>query len=121
MKAIRIHRRGGPEVLGLEEIERPVAGPGEVLIEVAVAGVNFAEVGQRGGGYSNLASLPLTLGYEVAGTIVAVGPNVPHLRAGMRVASHFEQPPISPCPCEGESWWYPPVASFIDLCHETRR
>ena len=61
----------------LEEIERPVAGPGEVLIEVAVAGVNFADVGQRGGGYPNLAPLPLTLAFEVVGTIVAVAPTFP--------------------------------------------
>jgi NADPH:quinone reductase len=87
MKAVRIHQRGGIEVLNLEEIATPVPQQGEVLIQVAVAGVNYADVGQRQGNYPNLAELPLTLGSEVAGTVVKSGPGVDSSLEGRRVVS----------------------------------
>ena len=90
MKAVRIHRRGAPEVMTLEEVAVPQPGAGEVLIKVAAAGVNQADVGQRNGHYPNLIDLPATLGYEVAGTVAATGPGVQSLQKGMRVASHVE-------------------------------
>jgi NADPH2:quinone reductase len=49
MKAVRIHETGSPEVLQLDELEIPVPGPGEVLIRVGVAGVNFTDVMARQG------------------------------------------------------------------------
>jgi NADPH2:quinone reductase len=87
MKAVRIHQRGGTEVLQLEEVATPVPQQGEVLIQVAVAGVNYADVGQRQGNYPNLAELPLTLGSEVAGTVVKCGPSVDASLEGRRVVS----------------------------------
>ncbi len=87
MKAVRIHQRGGTEVMQLEEIATPVPQQGEVLIQVAVAGVNYADVGQRQGNYPNLAELPLTLGSEVAGTVVKTGPGVDASLEGHRVVS----------------------------------
>ncbi len=90
MKAVRIHRRGAPEVMTLEDVEMPQPGAGEVLIKVAAAGVNQADVGQRNGPYPNLKDLPTTLGYEVAGTVAGTGPDVQGLQEGMRVASHVE-------------------------------
>jgi NADPH:quinone reductase len=87
MKAVRIHQRGGTEVLQLEEVATPVPQQGEVLIQVAVAGVNYADVGQRQGNYPNLAELPLTLGSEVTGTVVKSGPGVDTSLAGRRVVS----------------------------------
>lgn len=87
MKAVRIHQRGGTEVLKLEDIATPVPQQGEVLIQVAVAGVNYADVGQRQGNYPNLAELPLTLGSEVAGTVVKTGPGVDASLEGHRVVA----------------------------------
>jgi NADPH:quinone reductase len=84
MKAIRVHEPGGPEALRLEEIPDPLPGPGQVLVRVEAAGVNFIDVYQRTGLYR--VPMPATLGQEAAGTIVAVGANVTELAAGDRVA-----------------------------------
>jgi NADPH:quinone reductase len=90
MKAVRIHERGGPEVMRVEEVPTPMPKTGEVLIKVAVAGVNMADAGQRSGMYPNLAPLPVTLGYEVAGTVAAVGADVRFPFPGLRVVAHVE-------------------------------
>jgi NADPH:quinone reductase len=86
MKAIRMHQPGGTEVLRLEEIAQPQPGPGEVLIKVMAAGVNYADVGMRRGmfGGPHSATLPFTPGFDVAGTIAASGPGVTGWEAGMR-------------------------------------
>jgi NADPH2:quinone reductase len=84
MKAIMLYEYGGPEVLKLEEQPTPVAGPGEALIEVAAAGVNFVEIYQRMGWYK--LPLPCGIGGEAAGTVVAVGPGVTGVAPGDRVA-----------------------------------
>jgi NADPH2:quinone reductase len=86
MKAIRINATGGPEVMHLEEIEQPVPRQGEVLIKVAAAGVNYADLAQRQGAYLTSTSLPITLGQEVAGTVVGLGPGVTSPAVGTRVA-----------------------------------
>src|SRR5256886_3721957 len=72
MKAIRVHTPGGPEALRYEEIERPAPGPGQVLVKIEAAGVNFIDVYQRTGHYK--VPLPVTLGQEAAGTVGAVCP-----------------------------------------------
>jgi NADPH:quinone reductase len=90
MKAIRIHERGDIDKMRVEEIERPLAGRGQILIKVGVAGVNYADLGQRTGAYHHLSPLPLTLGFEAAGVIEEVGPEVTALRKGMRVVSLVE-------------------------------
>ncbi len=73
---MRINETGGPEVMHLEEIETPVPGEGEVLIKVAAAGVNYADLAQRQGAYLTRTRTPITLGAEVAGTIASLGPGV---------------------------------------------
>ena len=87
MKAIRIQRTGGPEVMNLEEIDTPRPGTGDVLIRVMAAGVNYADLAQRKGAYMTPTRLPLTLGMEVAGVIEAVGPEVTSPAVGTRVAA----------------------------------
>ena len=87
MKAIRIHETGGPEVMRLEEIERPAPQAGEVLIQVAAAGINYADLAQRQGTYLTRTRVPTTLGFEVAGTVVELGPGVTAPAIGTRVAT----------------------------------
>jgi NADPH2:quinone reductase len=85
MKAIRVHTTGGPEVLQMEEIPDPVAGPGEAIVRVEAGGVNFIEVYQRMGLYPQ--PTPFTPGGEGAGVVAAIGPGVSAVRVGDRVAS----------------------------------
>ena len=74
MRAIRIHRFGGVDTMRLDEIPRPVAGAGEVLVAVKAAGVGPWDRLMREGRISQ--TLPATLGSEVSGTVVAVGAGV---------------------------------------------
>ena len=83
-RAVQVHAHGGPEVLGWGPVELPEPGPGEVLVDVAAAGVNFIDVYQRDGLYP--LPLPVTLGMEGAGVVRAVGPDVDGVRPGERVA-----------------------------------
>ena len=84
MKAIRIHELGGPEVLRYEDVPDPVPKPGDAVVKVEAAGVNFIDIYQRIGVYK--LPLPLTLGLEGAGTVTAVGESVTDVRVGDRVA-----------------------------------
>jgi NADPH2:quinone reductase len=84
MKAIRVASFGGPEVLRLEDVPTPAPGPGQVLVKVEAAGLNFIDVYHRTGLYSN--PLPFTPGPEGAGTVAALGPGVSGFRPGDRVA-----------------------------------
>lgn len=84
MRAIRVATNGGPEVLELGEVEVPEPGPGQLLVDVAAAGVNFIDTYQRSGVYT--MQLPFTPGSEGAGEIVAVGPDVDGFAVGERVA-----------------------------------
>src|SRR5947209_15289662 len=90
MKAIRINEIGGPEVMLLEEIETPTPQEGEVLIKVAAAGVTQVDLAQRQGTYLTRTRTPMTLGLEVAGTVVALGPGVSTPAEGTRVVSYVE-------------------------------
>ncbi|MGH3242879.1 MAG: quinone oxidoreductase family protein [Spirillospora sp.] len=85
MRAIVITENGGPEVLAPAERPVPEPGPGEVLIDVAAAGVNFIDVYYRTGAYPR--RLPYTPGIEAAGTVTAVGDGVRGVAVGDRVAS----------------------------------
>ncbi len=87
MKAIRIHETGGPEVMHLEEVEQPTPQAGEVLIQVAAASINYADLSQRKGTYLTRTHVPTTLGFEVAGTVVALGAGVTTPEVGTRVAA----------------------------------
>jgi len=84
MKAIRVHATGGHDVLRLEEIDQPVPGPGQALVKVAFAGLNFIDIYQRLGQYK--MPLPFTPGLEAGGTVAAVGPDVTEVKPGDRVA-----------------------------------
>jgi len=85
MKAIRIHEFGGSENLQLDEIEKPTPGAKEVLIKTATAGINYADTMLRQNKYMFTPELPFILGFEVAGTIEAVGEAVQSLKIGQRV------------------------------------
>jgi NADPH2:quinone reductase len=85
MKAVRIHTLGGPEVLQYEDVPTPQVGAGQVLIKVAAAGVNYADLSRRQGTYARRIPLPFILGSEVAGTVAEVGPGVQAFQPGDRV------------------------------------
>ena len=84
MRAIRVERPGGPEALVLTEVDEPVAGPGEVLVAVEAAGVNFIDIYHRTGRYP--LPLPTGIGVEGAGIVVALGAGVAAPALGTRVA-----------------------------------
>ena len=84
MHAVRVHGTGGPEVLRYEEVARPEPGPGEALVRVEAAGVNFIDIYQRSGIYR--LPLPFTPGQEGAGVVEAVAPGVEEVAPGDRVA-----------------------------------
>lgn len=86
-QAIRVERTGGPEVLRLTELsdaEIGTPGPGEAVVEIAAAGVNFIDIYQRSGVYAR--TLPFIPGSEGAGTVTAVGDGVTGVSVGDRVA-----------------------------------
>ncbi len=88
MKAIRINEFGGPEVMKLEEIERPVYAQDEILVKVYASGVNPADCVVRNGGNDflrPLLKLPMTLGLDAAGTIAETGSNVTGFKKGDEV------------------------------------
>jgi NADPH:quinone reductase len=80
MKAIEITATGGADVLVLHDLSEPVAGPGQAVIHVEAAGVNFIDVYVREGRYP--AKLPLVPGQEAAGTVTAVGDGVTTVAGG---------------------------------------
>ncbi len=84
MQAIEMTKTGGPEVLTWTERPDPVAGQGQVVVDVASAGVNFIDTYQRTGLYP--VALPHVPGMEGAGRIVEVGPDVTDFSVGDRVA-----------------------------------
>ena len=84
MKVVRVHTIGGPEVLQVDEVEVPTPGPGEALVKVAAAGVNYLDVQYRTGRVK--APLPFIIGSEGAGVVTAAGPDVTDVRVGDRVA-----------------------------------
>ena len=85
MRVVVITAHGGPEVLQVHERRDPVAGAGQVRIDVAAAGINFADVMARMGLYPDAPKTPCVVGYEVAGTILDVGEGVQGLEPGQRV------------------------------------
>lgn len=86
MRQIWISRAGGPEVLEVREAPDPEPAAGQVRIRVAAVGVNFADLMARMGTYPDAPPLPFVPGYEVAGTIDAVGDGVEESRIGQPVA-----------------------------------
>ncbi len=87
MKAVEVKEFGGPEVLQLVEQSVPVAGPGEVVVQVKAIGVNPIETYIRAGTYAKLPDLPYTPGGNVAGLVASCGPDVTQWQQGDRVYS----------------------------------
>jgi NADPH:quinone reductase-like Zn-dependent oxidoreductase len=85
MKAVRFHEFGGVDVLRVEEVDDPSAGPGEVLVRIRAAGLNHLDVDVRDGTSRFPVTLPHTLGVEVAGEIEEVGEGVEGWSPGDRV------------------------------------
>ena len=87
MRAVIGSQHGGPEVLQIREVAAPEPGPGQILVDVAAAGVNYMDIYQREGRppYAS-GALPYVPGAEGAGTVAAVGPAVRDFAVGDRVA-----------------------------------
>lgn len=84
MRAVVVTRSGGPEVLEIQEVTAPSPGPGELLVDVTFAGVNFRDVYERRGGYG--PPPPIVAGIEGAGRVAAIGDGVTEASVGDRVA-----------------------------------
>ncbi len=85
MKAILVHHPGGPETMHLEDIATPQPGPGQALVRIAAAGVNFIDIYFRTGLYKAPES-PVAIGMEASGVVESVAPDVTGLVPGDRVA-----------------------------------
>ena len=86
MKATIFHEHGGPEVLRVEDVAEPEAGPGQVLVKVGACGVNRLDLWSREGTVRAKVPLPHISGSEVAGEVAAVGAGVAGIEEGQRVA-----------------------------------
>src|SRR5437667_9440620 len=80
MKAARIHSFGGPDVIVVEDVPRPVPAPGELLVRVVAAGVGPWDALIREGKSKVSPPPPLTLGSDLSGVVEQVGPNVTRLQ-----------------------------------------
>ena len=85
MMVWRVHEFGPPEIMKFERVPRPEPGPGEVLVKVEAAGVGPWDGWIRAGKSALPQPLPLTLGSDLSGEIVAVGLGVSDLRVGDQV------------------------------------
>lgn len=90
MKIVQVSQFGGPEVLQMVEQPTPQLQAGQVLIKVAAAGINYADVLKRQNTYVFPTQLPLYPGFEVVGTVVALGEGVTNLVVGQRVMAMLE-------------------------------
>jgi NADPH:quinone reductase-like Zn-dependent oxidoreductase len=91
MRAVLLRKPGPPESLRIESLPDPTAGPGEVLIRVHAAGINFADVLARQGLYPEAAKPPYVPGFETAGVVASVGAGVGQFRVGQRVLAYHLQ------------------------------
>jgi NADPH2:quinone reductase len=85
MRAVRVHEPGDASVLRVETIADPVAGEGQLLVEVEAAGLNFIEIYQRNGLYP--MQRPYVVGSEAGGVVRAIGAGVSGFKVGDRVVS----------------------------------
>ncbi|MGB3247288.1 MAG: NADPH:quinone oxidoreductase family protein [Sulfitobacter sp.] len=86
MRAMQVTAYDQP--LSLQELEMPTPDTGQVLVEIEACGLNFGDLLIIKGTYQEKPPLPFTLGMELAGTVVAVGDGVTHLKAGQRIAAY---------------------------------
>jgi NADPH2:quinone reductase len=84
VRAIVVSRHGGPDVLELQDVDAPEPGPGEVVVDVSVAGVNYRDIYERRGGYGT--PTPAVAGVEGVGRVARTGDGVTELAVGERVA-----------------------------------
>ena len=85
MRTITQNTAGGPEVLVIVEIDDPTPGPGEVLVRVGAAGINPVDAAVRAGYYPLLGKPPFTVGWDISGTVEAIGPGVSEFAVGDEV------------------------------------
>jgi NADPH:quinone reductase len=85
MKAIRVHEFGPPSVMRLEDVADPKAGPNQIVVAVKAAGVNPVDTYIRSGTYAKKPALPYTPGFDAAGVVESVGPEVRRFKEGDRV------------------------------------
>ena len=90
MRAVLVKKFGPPSSLVVEDVPDPLPGPGEVVIEVAAASVNFPDIRVVEGAYQNLPPRPFSPGKEAAGRVVGVGQGVERIRVGQRVLTLVE-------------------------------
>jgi NADPH:quinone reductase-like Zn-dependent oxidoreductase len=90
VKAARIHEYGGPEAIQYEDVEKPAVRSGDVLLKVAAASFNPADIGDRSGRYRSVP-LPFTLGFDVAGTVEEIGDSVTTFVRGDRVIGRLDR------------------------------
>jgi NADPH2:quinone reductase len=88
MRAIVVREFGPPEVMKLEQVPDPTAGPTQVLVRTRAIGVNPVETYIRAGTYTRRPNLPVTVGNDMAGVVEAVGQNVTSVKPGDRVYTH---------------------------------
>jgi NADPH:quinone reductase-like Zn-dependent oxidoreductase len=104
MKAVVINATGGPEQLTLADMSDPVPGLGELLLDVAYAGCNWADTQVRQGIYPHAMTYPMVLGFEVSGTVAALGAGVSGVQRRDRVAAF----PRRAAPTPRNAWRPPP-------------
>ena len=85
-RVVRFHEVGGPEVLRVEQVEVPPPRKGEVQLNIKALGLNRAESMFRSGQYLEAPKLPARLGYEAAGSVAAIGPDVQGFQVGDAVS-----------------------------------
>src|SRR5262245_37984651 len=85
MRAVVMDRFGSPHVLHAVDVPLPVAGPGEVLVEVHAVGVNAIDWKTRAGRGVSVTAFPVILGWDVSGVVISSGPGTARLRPGDEV------------------------------------
>ncbi|MBL1082497.1 zinc-binding dehydrogenase [Streptomyces actinomycinicus] len=113
MRAVEFHEYGGPEVLKVVTAEVPEPGPGQVTIDVAYTGVNFADLKARAEGY-RVTALPFRPGLEVSGRIRAVGTGGEELRPGQEVVALVDSGAYAEVVLAGAATVFP-VPEGLDL------
>ena len=137
MKAIQVHKFGGPEVLEVHEVPTPKPGPGQILVRVKAAGVNPYDTYMRNGTYAIKPPLPYTPGSDAAGTVEAVSDGVKKFQVGNRVYTAktlsgayaeyalADESQLYPLPekisfAQGAGLWVPYGTAFTALHHHAR-
>jgi len=137
MKAIQVHKFGGPEVLEIHEVSTPKPAPGQVLVRVHAVGVNPYDTYMRNGTYAIKPELPYTPGSDAAGTVDAVGDGVKKFRLGDRVYTAktlsgayaeyalADESQLNPLPekisfAQGAGLWVPYGTAYTALWHHAK-